>query len=251
MFPAFSVRTTVCLALVVWMGAGQLRADETSEHAYPDPHRFEGAIRAFEKQDKLQPPPTGAIVCTGSSSLRMWHGLIHEDLKPLTVIARGFGGSTMYDLLHYCDRVIIRYQPRAVVIYEGDNDTAAKISPEKIRDTFIKLTDKIHESLPKTRIYFLAVKPSGARETLWPVAKRTNQLIAAVCAHDKRMTYVDVASPMFDSTGKLRPDIFIKDRLHMNRQGYEIWRRVLRPILLERELKCEQPNTTADANSPE
>lgn len=237
----------VSLTLAFALCPGRPAAQAANDGTYPNPTRFESSIRAFEKQDKVTTPPADAIVCTGSSSMRKWHGTIHEDLSPLTVIARGFGGSTMNDLLHYCDRVIIRYQPRAVVIYEGDNDTAAKVSPEKIRDTFIKLAKKIHHKLPKTRIYFLAIKPSVARKRLWPAAKRTNELIAAVCARDKRMTYVDVASPMFDNKGELRQDIFIKDMLHMNRQGYEIWRAVVRPILLERELQFEKTNTDAQA----
>ncbi len=59
--------------------------------AYPDPARFEKDIQAFETEDKTSPPPPGAIVCTGSSSMRMWRS-IHEDLAPLTIIHRGFGG---------------------------------------------------------------------------------------------------------------------------------------------------------------
>ena len=38
-----------------------------------NPERFEGAIRQFETQDRLNPPPKGAIVLTGSSSIARWN----------------------------------------------------------------------------------------------------------------------------------------------------------------------------------
>ena len=88
----------------------QLRAEERGKYA--DPTRFEKEIQAFEAQDARQPPPRQAVLCVGSSTMRMWHADIRHDLAPLTVIARGFGGSTMYDLLHFTDRIVTVYQPR-------------------------------------------------------------------------------------------------------------------------------------------
>jgi lysophospholipase L1-like esterase len=220
----------IALGHVLWVWAGA--ADSPS---YPDPKRFEGAIQAFQDGDKTDPPPQGAIVCTGSSSMRLWHGSIRQDLAPLVVIPRGFGGSMMNDLLHYADRVIVAHRPRAVVVYEGDNDIAAGIPPEKIRDTFRALAAKIHESLPETRVYFLSIKPSVKRWDKWPKMKEANALIAKECSRDGLLTYVDVSTPMLDAEGKVRSDLFKADNLHMNEKGYAVWRDVLRPLLIERE----------------
>ena len=200
---------------------------------YGDPARFEDAIRQFEKQDATNPPPAGAIVCTGSSSMRMWHKLIHQDLAPLPIVARGFGGSNMNDLLTFADRIVIAYRPRAVVIYEGDNDIAQGIDPAAIRDKLVALVEKIHAQLPKVRIYCLAVKPSIARWKLWPKMQQANQLLAAQCQRDERLTFVDVAREMLDAQGQVKTDLFIADGLHMNRKGYVIWRDTLRPILVQ------------------
>src|SRR4030042_2704257 len=68
---------------------------------YASPVRFETAIQAFEAKDRKTPPPSGAIVCIGSSTIRMWHATIVKDLAPLTVIPRGFGGGQMNHALHY------------------------------------------------------------------------------------------------------------------------------------------------------
>jgi lysophospholipase L1-like esterase len=208
---------------------------------YPDPARFENAIRQFEKQDAISPPPAGAIVCAGSSSMRKWHEKIHQDLAPLQVIARGFGGSNMNDLLTFADRIVIAYRPRAVVIYEGDNDLAQGVDPAAVRDKFVALVAKIHAALPETRIYCLAVKPSIARWQLWPKMQQTNRLLAAECQRDKRLAFVDIARPMLNGDGHVKTDLFISDGLHMNRKGYVIWRDTLRPILMQREAAAREP----------
>lgn len=209
------------------------------EKPYGQPEQFEEAIRAFEKTDEINFPPTGAIVCIGSSSIRGWHSTITDDLAPLSIIPRGFGGSNMNDALHYTDRIVFPYKPRAVIVYEGDNDIAQGMAPEKIKDTFRGFVRKVHEELPECRIYFLSIKPSISRWPLWPKMKEANSLIAAECAKDKRLTFVDVASGMLDDDGNPRKEIFKEDNLHMTSGGYVIWRNALKPILLEGELQFE------------
>ncbi|MCF7669288.1 MAG: hypothetical protein K9N48_05885 [Verrucomicrobia bacterium] len=207
---------------------------------YGDPRRFEKDIQAFKNADKTQNPPNGAIVCIGSSSMRGWHDNIKSDLSPLTIIPRGFGGSNMNDALYYADEIVIPYKPRAVVVYEGDNDIAQGIAPERIRDTFITFVDKIHAHYPGARVYFISIKPSPSRWELWQEMKQANKLIAEVCSNAELLTYIDVASEMLDSEGEPKADIFLEDELHMNRKGYLIWRTVLRPILLEKEISFEK-----------
>jgi lysophospholipase L1-like esterase len=171
--------------------------------------------------------------------MKGWHKTIRADLAPLTVIPRGFGGSNMNDALHYADRVVLAYKPRAVVIYEGDNDINLGISPGKVRETFLAFVKKVRGELPKCRIYFLSVKPSIKRWKLWPRMKKANELIAAECAKDPLLTYVDVAAGMLGKDGRPRKEIFKRDKLHMVRAGYEIWRDALRPVLIRAEGKHE------------
>ena len=40
---------------------------------YPDPTRYEETIQRFEAEDKASPPPEGAILLTGSSSIARWN----------------------------------------------------------------------------------------------------------------------------------------------------------------------------------
>jgi hypothetical protein len=214
-------------------------AKKAIENDYGDPTVFEEEIQVFESADLQIPPPNNAIVCIGSSSIRGWHETIHDDLTPLTIIARGFGGSNMNDALYYTDRIILPYEPRAVIIYEGDNDIAQGIPPRKIIESFNEVINKIHRQLPQCRIYFLSIKPSASRWNMWPKMVQTNKLIAEKCANDGRLIFVDVSTAMLNEDGEPRDEIFLSDELHMNSVGYEIWANILKPILLESELQYE------------
>jgi len=229
----FAVGYFTCLPVEELLSIAQTTA------AYPDPSRFENAIKAFEEESKETPPPEGAIVGIGSSSMRMWTS-IHEDLKPLTIIHRGFGGSIMNDALYYAARIVIPYSPRAVLLYEGDNDTAFGISPEKIIEAFDAFVRKIHEALPETRIYVISIKPSISRWNIWDAMKKANALLKARCETNPFLTYIDVATPMLDEESELLPDIFIQDNLHLNEKGYDIWSEAIRSVLIQKESEFEK-----------
>ena len=224
---------------VVGVAATGLSGTFAAEKYPPDPERYREAIDNYLASEADAPPPKGAIVGTGSSSMLFWRG-IKEDLAPLTIIPRGFGGSTMPDLRHFLGELVFRHAPRAVLIYEGDNDVFLGATPAQILEHFDAIVAAIHERLPKTRIYILAVKPSVARWHLWDAMRATNALFASRAEADPLLTYIDIATPMLNEAGEPRPDIFIRDKLHMNPAGYDIWREVVRPILLAAEGAAEE-----------
>lgn len=200
-----------------------------------DPARWEDVMRAFAAEDAASPPPANAIVFTGSSSVGLWR-TVHEDMAPLTVINRGFGGSTMGDAVYWVDTLVLQYRPRAVVLYEGDNDIGQYDgTPEEVLKGFRTFVSRIHAELPEARIYFLAIKPSILRWGLWSAMRRANDLIRAFCETRPELHFIDVASPMLDEQGQPRADILEADDLHLNSRGYDLWATVVRPILLEHE----------------
>jgi lysophospholipase L1-like esterase len=219
----------------VWLLAGPAAAQ------FPDPARFEDAILAFEQQDRLEPPPTGAIVLTGSSSIARWNDQAAEALAPLTVIPRGFGGSVMHDVLHYLDRVALTYEPRAILIYEGDNDTGQRMPIPKalILEDLEAIIARVHTALPATRIYVLSVKPSILRQSVWPEALDVSAGYREIAEADPLVYYVDVANPFLDSDGKVMTDIFVQDDLHLNDLGNAIWGAVIKAALMPMEARYE------------
>jgi len=196
---------------------------------------FERQIAAFEKTDRLNPPKPGVIVFTGSSSIRFW-GTLANDMQPLDAINRGFGGSQIAQVNQYASRIVLPYQPRAVVLYAGDNDLALPWlkAPEQVLADFKQFVEIVHAQLPDTWIYFVSIKPSLRRWAGWQKIKKTNQLVEDYARTQPRLQFIDVDSAMLDAQGKPRPELFRKDGLHMNAQGYAVWTGIIKPILLSR-----------------
>ena len=221
--------------------AAEVPAAIAPVQAFPDPTRFESAIAQFEAQDQIQRPPEGAIVLTGSSSIARWNDQASAALAPLTVIPRGFGGSVMHDVLHYLDRVALVYKPRAILIYEGDNDTGGSppISNEAILADLKQIIARIHAALPQTRIYVLSIKPSVLRRATWPIAQQVNAGYQQIAAQDPLVHYVDVASALLGPDGNVMTDIFVEDNLHLNDKGNAIWGAAIKAALMPLEAQAE------------
>jgi lysophospholipase L1-like esterase len=199
--------------------------------------------------DRANPPPQNAIVLTGSSSIARWNDQAPAALAPLTVIPRGFGGSIMHDVVHYLDRVALKYNPRAILIYEGDNDTGVArygLTREMILDDLNQIVTRIHDALPETRIYVLSVKSSVLRWDMWSQAQAVSEGYRAIAKADPLVFYVDVANPFLDVDGNVMTDIFVADNLHLNDLGNAIWGASIKAALMPMEARHEKPFKNQD-----
>jgi lysophospholipase L1-like esterase len=204
------------------------------------PGRFDAEIAAFERSDRLSPPPPRPLLFTGSSSIRMWTGLAAA-FPGQPVLNRGFGGSEMSDLLHYYERVIRPYNPSLLFVYEGDNDLASGLTPAAVAASCSNLVARLKQDLPDTHTVFLAVKPSPSRIGLLDAQRDLNARLRALADAEPSVSFVDVFSPMLDATGIPRPELYLSDRLHMTAAGYEVWRFVIQGFLDSRSI---QPRRT-------
>lgn len=194
---------------------------------------FWSEISAFSREDSQQSPGTGMIVFTGSSSIRLWKSL-EQDFNGHRVLNRGFGGSTLPDVIRYAGEVILKYKPSQVVVYCGENDLAAdsSIHGKTVLKRFKSLTGIIHDSLPETKILFIALKPSPSRIRLLEEIRDANRRIRRYIEPRKYMAYADVFTPMLGPDGLPPERLFVKDRLHMSKEGYKIWTEVVGPLLI-------------------
>jgi lysophospholipase L1-like esterase len=194
-----------------------------------DPLRFKGEVDALTAVDSIV-NKKNLILFTGSSSVRLWTTL-KEDFPNHNILNRGFGGSEMSDMVYYADKLIFPYKPDKVFIYEGDNDLGVGEEPDAIMGETIKLARSIKDHLPNTEIFFISPKPSLLRWHLKAKYELYMGKLKSWCVTQKGITFIDVWTPMLDSTGAVKKDLFLDDGLHMNRKGYEIWVNIIGPYL--------------------
>jgi lysophospholipase L1-like esterase len=120
------------------------------------------------------------------------------------------------------------------VLYAGDNDLderTGKTAADVVRD-FQAFVARVHAAVPDARIYYVAIKPSRLRWARWPEMARANAEIAAACAADPRLGFLDVATPMLATGEPPARELFVFDGLHLSAQGYALWTSVVQPRLL-------------------
>lgn len=197
-----------------------------------DPLVWEEAIVALEAKTRGKYDPGQGVVFVGSSSIRLWDSLA-DDMSPMPVIQHGFGGAKLNDVVHYAERLVNAYQPRAVVVFVGTNDIepAASKSPQVLLASYQAFVGKVRVSQPDLPIFYIGITPSPRRWAVWPIAQSTNRLIEAWSAADPNLHFIDTSDALLASNGEPDEDNYLFDGLHLSKRGYRIWREIIRQRL--------------------
>lgn len=194
------------------------------------PEKWEKDIAAFEASETTMPVPKNAIVFVGSSSIRKWTSL-STDFPRHRVINRGFGGSLLSDSLHFIDRLVLKHEPRFIVIYAGGNDINAGKTPGEVFAAYTGLVKKVREKLPSTPIAYISIAGNPKRWSQVQQVIEANALIEAYTKANPGLLFIDVFHPMLAPDGMPKPGIFSADNLHMNEDGYRLWTEIVAPYL--------------------
>ena len=195
---------------------------------------FIDEIRSFEKQDSIRFPPKYEVLFVGSSSFRFWTDVqLYFPTHP--IINRGFGGSTLEDVIRYAKDIILPYEPKQVVIYCGENDLGYSdtVTVSIVFDRFKQLFTLIRNKMHNENIVYVSIKPSIFRQRLMPKMAAANELIKKFLVTQENTTFVDVYHLMLNTDGTPMKDIFRPDNLHMNAKGYAIWQKAIEPYLVK------------------
>lgn len=195
---------------------------------------FKAEINAFMKSDSINMPAPGSILFVGSSSFTNW-----KDVKAyfpgFPIINRGFGGSSLPDVIYYAEQTILKYKPKQIYIYCGENDLAGNnaVTADTVLKRFKQLFSIIRKNLSKkTEVVFVSIKPSVSRWKLEDKFVEANEKIKKYIESKSHASFVNVHTAMLKPDGEVMTDIFIKDNLHMNAKGYAIWQGIIAPTLM-------------------
>ncbi len=192
--------------------------------------KWEKAIAAFEQTDKASPPPKGAVLFVGSSTIVRWKTLA-ADFPETKVLNRGFGGNQIKDCTYYAERMIFPYQPSAIFLRAGGNDINAGWPVEEVFADFKAFVAKVRGKFPNIPIYYIGLSPTIKRIEQISAGNQLNDLIAAYCQAGRGLTYIDTRKLSLDPKGEVRPDVFVPDMLHFNEEGYKLLAAHVRPFV--------------------
>ena len=197
-------------------------------------NRIDGAIKKFQNFDDRNSFSKNSILFVGSSSIAGWKTSI--SFPEFSVINRGVGGMNMHEIIYYYDSLIKKYSPSIIAIY-CDIDIEQGKSPEEAVEVFIELVSKIKIDFPETTILLLSMKPAMIDDFIGENIRNnkmiTNEKLLKFSTEEKNVQFIDLASPMLESDGKLKVSIFIEDGMHLNKLGYNIWNPIIRNKLIE------------------
>lgn len=180
---------------------------------------------AVTKLDKSGTEPK--IVFYGSSSFRLWTNL-EDDFPEFQFLNIAFGGSTIEDCVGYYPLLLAQTNPSHIVFYAGDNDIGNGADAPEVLSRFKSLMKLIRADFPEVQFTFLSIKPSPARERYLSIIEASNQLIKEFLSTQRHTSYVDIHYAMRGKDGAVDKDLFEEDQLHMNPDGYAIWKKALR-----------------------
>ena len=186
---------------------------------------YEPEVRALERETASRVSSHHPPVFYGSSSFTLWTTLA-EDFDP-RVLNLAFGGSTLEACDYFFSRLVAPVNPRSLLIYAGDNDLADGRSVDDVLGFFHSIAGKVAAQFGAIPVGFMSVKLSPVRAAIGDKIRRFNDIMRSEMEALPGGYYVDVYSAMVDESGRPRTEFFREDGLHLNRDGYHLWGRIL------------------------
>ncbi len=196
--------------------------------------RWESTIQKFEQLDQTESYLEDSILFVGSSSIRRW-STIQEDMAPFTVIQRGYGGAKYSDVAWYAKRIIYPHQFKALIFFVGNDISGSKEDkpPEEVAWLFKTIVGIVREKYPETPIFCIEITPTNRRWNVWPEIKKANRLLKAECDSLPNVYFIETSHRFLGSDGRPKSQLFLKDQLHLNRDGYRLWTGLIQEALKE------------------
>ncbi|NJL86834.1 MAG: hypothetical protein HC886_14100 [Leptolyngbyaceae cyanobacterium SM1_1_3] len=176
-----------------------------------------------------QPPDNLAVLMGDSISL--W---FPSELLPAnqTWLNQGISGETTAGLLERVD-LLDRTQPQTIFLMIGINDLIWGKQDAEVLGNYRQLVEYLRWAHPQTQIIIQSILPHGAEQSTWQGRDRLlvlpnsrirelNQSLKEI-ALDTNADYLDLYALFADTEGRLRSDL-TTDGLHLNDQGYLVWR---------------------------
>jgi lysophospholipase L1-like esterase len=185
-------------------------------------------------QFKLMPKSTGSIVFLGDSitDIGEWSELFGNK----TIKNRGISTDNTFGVLARLDETIAS-KPTKVFLMIGINDLAKKTPDVIILKNIKRITDQISQYSPNTKLIIQSILPTNNNFTEFAGYQNKdehiiwlNNQLSLLCTR-QQLIFVDLYSVFKDENGKLNKR-YTYDGLHLNGEGYQLWKATLLKLKL-------------------
>jgi len=192
--------------------------------------RFKNEVEKYEVTDSKE--LQSKIIFYGSSTMRLWNPFLKKHFPNLPIIGHGFGGATFPELIKYNDRLVLKYNPKIVVLYcENDQFVTPSKQAQQVSDDFCELIYKINENLQDVKIVYIAMKHSKSRDYKWNEMQEADKYIKNLENTYHNFTFIDLNKFIQTNNQVIDESCFESDNLHLNEKGYQKWADTLGTIL--------------------
>jgi lysophospholipase L1-like esterase len=148
------------------------------------------------------------------------------DLAPAPSVNVGIVGTRVCDWAAWADSLVVPFHPRAIVVYVGANDFAARLpkSPAVIAGDLIALFDSFFERLGLVEVFFVSIAPTRKYWGQWADIDRCNEMVAAEAEQREHLHFIDLAGRLLALGSPPPAHCYRRDGEHLSESGYEIWR---------------------------
>ena len=180
-----------------------------------------------------------SVVFFGDSITQGWNdagkAIWDKYFAPLGAVNYGIGGdSTRQVLWRIQNGEVEGINPKLVVLKIGTNnlynDNNAG-SDQEIAAGIGAIVGALRQKLPNSKILLLGLLPRQ-NEYLSNRTAHINRLIAPL-ADDKMVRFFDMSAQFQSEVGKVKPELYNRDQLHLEAKGYETWATTMKPLFDE------------------
>ncbi|MBQ1468100.1 MAG: hypothetical protein IIZ27_06465 [Solobacterium sp.] len=182
----------------------------------------------------------GEIIFYGPSNITLWFSL-ERDMEPWKAQNHGMGGCTDEDMIHYADRLLYPFEPKAVFFQTGSNDLAMGFTLDQVLANKQKMYTEFLEKMPQAHLIVMSGLPLPGRMEFWEATEKTNYHLEKMCGQYDRLHFMNASDVMMSETGEerfrykdgkyFRPELYREDRIHLNVKGHEVWTALQKQML--------------------
>ena len=212
------------LLLLSWQSWGADGAVPTTA-----PSKFAGEVGRFAA---LPTPVPGGVLLVGSSTFKRWTNAV-QDLSPLPITNRAFGGSQTSHQLMFFDQVVTPCHPQLIVWYCGSNDIKGKKDPASVLKRTEEWLEKVKQLDPSTQVLLVSIHrcPQKRKDGQLEGVNAVNRGYEELSQRREGVFYVNVNPALESVTGESKAELYVEDGLHLNPSGYEKMATLVKPAI--------------------